>query len=247
MENLWQNSTILRILKSQGSSWNWDFFSFSKCLLSSLLSIIPNKCCNSSVQNLHRKISAGKVHWVFQAVESMAVSKCAFNILVFFSLNVEHCCLVLSASGWRLKHFGMGIVPLGRLLGTLCPLSSFIRLTVASWWAPPVHTWNWGYLWVRDYDLYHSCCLYFYEFESFVSKLLQLGGRLIELLTESAFVQPPLDQSVDGPPDIRPAFRHIMKTVTKNHRYGSSPLFILCYPITSSELFLIFFQLDENE
>ncbi|XXG51801.1 hypothetical protein AAC387_Pa03g0293 [Persea americana] len=61
----------------------------------------------------------------------------------------------------------------------------------------------------------------------------KLGGRLIELLTESAFVQPPLDQSVDGPPDIRPAFRHIMKTVTKNHSWMKTNRsgFIVCDPL----------------
>lgn len=43
----------------------------------------------------------------------------------------------------------------------------------------------------------------------------KLGSRLIELLIESAFVQPPLDQSACSPPEIRPAFRHTFKTVTK--------------------------------
>lgn len=44
----------------------------------------------------------------------------------------------------------------------------------------------------------------------------KLGSRLIELLTETAYVQPPLNQLADGPPDIRPAFRHKFKPVTKN-------------------------------
>ncbi|ERN05778.1 DNA-directed RNA polymerase 1B, mitochondrial [Amborella trichopoda] len=53
----------------------------------------------------------------------------------------------------------------------------------------------------------------------------KVGSRLIELLIETAYVQPPVDQSAEGPPDIRPAFRHILKTVTKNdqkirRRYG---------------------------
>ncbi|XP_062158881.1 DNA-directed RNA polymerase 3B, chloroplastic isoform X2 [Alnus glutinosa] len=42
----------------------------------------------------------------------------------------------------------------------------------------------------------------------------KLGSRLIELLTETAYVQPPLNQLADGPPDIRPAFRHKFKRVT---------------------------------
>uniref|UniRef100_A0A2N9HEQ2 DNA-directed RNA polymerase n=1 Tax=Fagus sylvatica TaxID=28930 RepID=A0A2N9HEQ2_FAGSY len=44
----------------------------------------------------------------------------------------------------------------------------------------------------------------------------KLGSRLIELFTETAYVQPPLNQLADGPPDIRPAFRHKFKPVTKN-------------------------------
>ncbi|KAI9378498.1 hypothetical protein POPTR_018G103300v4 [Populus trichocarpa] len=44
----------------------------------------------------------------------------------------------------------------------------------------------------------------------------KLGSRLIELLTETAYVQPPVNQSEDIPPDVRPAFRHIFKTLTKN-------------------------------
>lgn len=44
----------------------------------------------------------------------------------------------------------------------------------------------------------------------------KLGSCLIELLLESAFVQPPLDQSACDPPEIRPAFRHTFKTVGKD-------------------------------
>ncbi|KAF9662721.1 hypothetical protein SADUNF_Sadunf18G0083700 [Salix dunnii] len=44
----------------------------------------------------------------------------------------------------------------------------------------------------------------------------KLGSRLIELLTETAYVQPPVSHSEDIPPDVRPAFRHIFKTLTKN-------------------------------
>ncbi|CAK9168888.1 unnamed protein product [Ilex paraguariensis] len=43
----------------------------------------------------------------------------------------------------------------------------------------------------------------------------KLGCCLIELLTESAYVQPPLNQSADSPPDIRPAFRHTFKIAPK--------------------------------
>lgn len=44
---------------------------------------------------------------------------------------------------------------------------------------------------------------------------LQLGSRLIELLIESAFIQPPVSQSADSPPDVRPAFWHGFKPVAK--------------------------------
>lgn len=44
--------------------------------------------------------------------------------------------------------------------------------------------------------------------------VLQLGCRLIELLTETAFVQYPVSQSTDCPPDLRPAFRHYLKIIS---------------------------------
>lgn len=53
----------------------------------------------------------------------------------------------------------------------------------------------------------------------------KVGSRLIEMLIETAYIQPPVNQSADGPPDIRPAFRHYLKTVAKeqqriSRRYG---------------------------
>ncbi|RDY10946.1 DNA-directed RNA polymerase 3, chloroplastic, partial [Mucuna pruriens] len=45
---------------------------------------------------------------------------------------------------------------------------------------------------------------------------VQLGSRLIELLIETAFVYSPVNQSADTPPDIRPAFRHRFKAVSRN-------------------------------
>lgn len=44
----------------------------------------------------------------------------------------------------------------------------------------------------------------------------KLGSRLIELLTETAYVQSPADQLADSPPDFQPAFRHTSKTVSKD-------------------------------
>ncbi|GMN63565.1 hypothetical protein TIFTF001_032733 [Ficus carica] len=43
----------------------------------------------------------------------------------------------------------------------------------------------------------------------------KLGSRLIELLTETAYVQPPLDELGDSPPDVRPAFIHKFKAISK--------------------------------
>nr|XP_043616194.1 DNA-directed RNA polymerase 2, chloroplastic/mitochondrial-like [Erigeron canadensis] len=45
----------------------------------------------------------------------------------------------------------------------------------------------------------------------------QVGSRLIELLLESAFIQPPADQSGgEMPPNIRPAFVHTFRTSVKD-------------------------------
>lgn len=53
----------------------------------------------------------------------------------------------------------------------------------------------------------------------------KVGSRLIELLMETAYIQPPVNQSADDPPDIRPAFVHSLKNVTVEQqklakRYG---------------------------
>ncbi|KAL6139928.1 hypothetical protein ACLB2K_058229 [Fragaria x ananassa] len=52
----------------------------------------------------------------------------------------------------------------------------------------------------------------------------KVGSRLIELLTQTAFIQPPADQSGDILVDIRPAFVHTFKTVSNakntSRRYG---------------------------
>ncbi|XP_052198727.1 DNA-directed RNA polymerase 1B, mitochondrial isoform X2 [Diospyros lotus] len=54
---------------------------------------------------------------------------------------------------------------------------------------------------------------------------VKVGCRLIQILMDTAYIQPPADQVGDGPPDIRPAFIHTLKTVTKeaqkfSRRYG---------------------------
>ncbi|KAM1065274.1 hypothetical protein ACFX13_021166 [Malus domestica] len=54
---------------------------------------------------------------------------------------------------------------------------------------------------------------------------VKVGCRLIQLLMDTAYIQPPVDQSGDDPLDIRPAFVHVLKTITKDtqktsRRYG---------------------------
>lgn len=44
----------------------------------------------------------------------------------------------------------------------------------------------------------------------------QVGSRLIELLMQTAYIQPPADQLADGPPDIRPAFIHRLRTLVRD-------------------------------
>ncbi|KAG6660092.1 DNA-directed RNA polymerase 2B, chloroplastic/mitochondrial isoform X3 [Carya illinoinensis] len=60
----------------------------------------------------------------------------------------------------------------------------------------------------------------------------KVGSRLIELLMQTAYIQPPANQLADGPPDIRPAFVHSFRTVMKegkktSRRYG----IIECNPL----------------
>ncbi|KAK1292190.1 hypothetical protein QJS10_CPB17g00167 [Acorus calamus] len=64
----------------------------------------------------------------------------------------------------------------------------------------------------------------------------KLGSRLIELLLESAYVQPPVDQLADAPPEIRPAFRHLLKRMAKHDgtRFGYRYGVIECDPLVHS-------------
>lgn len=60
----------------------------------------------------------------------------------------------------------------------------------------------------------------------------KVGSHLIELLLQTAYIQSPADQLTDCPPDIRPAFVHTFRTVTKepksaSRRYG----IIQCDPL----------------
>nr|VDD00990.1 unnamed protein product [Brassica rapa] len=54
---------------------------------------------------------------------------------------------------------------------------------------------------------------------------VKVGARLIQLLLETAYIQPPAEQFDDGPPEIRPAFKQSSKNVTLENtklsrRYG---------------------------
>ncbi|KAK2663200.1 hypothetical protein Ddye_001774 [Dipteronia dyeriana] len=60
----------------------------------------------------------------------------------------------------------------------------------------------------------------------------KVGSRLIELLMETAFIQPPADQLADGPPDIRPAFVHTFRTVSKENKSASRKYGVIeCDPL----------------
>ncbi|KAK3212300.1 hypothetical protein Dsin_017006 [Dipteronia sinensis] len=60
----------------------------------------------------------------------------------------------------------------------------------------------------------------------------KVGSRLIELLMETAFIQPPADQLADGPPDIRPAFLHTFRTVSKENKSASRKYGVIeCDPL----------------
>ncbi|KAF3663960.1 DNA-directed RNA polymerase 1, mitochondrial [Capsicum annuum] len=65
--------------------------------------------------------------------------------------------------------------------------------------------------------------------------LVKVGCRLIQILIETAYIQPPNDQLDDCPPDIRPAFVHTLKTVDTvkgRRRYGV----IQCDPLVRKGL-----------
>ncbi|KAL6499178.1 DNA-directed RNA polymerase 2B, chloroplastic/mitochondrial [Orobanche hederae] len=65
----------------------------------------------------------------------------------------------------------------------------------------------------------------------------KVGSHLIELILQTAYIQPPASQSADGSPDIRPAFVHTFRTVTNeikasSRRYGV----IQCDPLVRKGL-----------
>ncbi|CAL5322577.1 unnamed protein product [Camellia sinensis] len=66
--------------------------------------------------------------------------------------------------------------------------------------------------------------------------LQKVGTRLIELLLQTAYIQPRADQLADGPPDIRPAFVHSLKTVVKEKNIGRRYGVIECDPLVRKGL-----------
>ncbi|MQM13001.1 hypothetical protein Taro_045922, partial [Colocasia esculenta] len=65
----------------------------------------------------------------------------------------------------------------------------------------------------------------------------KVGSRLIELLIDTAYIQPPVNQQADGPPDIRPAFRHTLRTVSKEQQKGSRRYGVIeCDPLVKQGL-----------
>ncbi|XP_031478885.1 DNA-directed RNA polymerase 1B, mitochondrial-like isoform X2 [Nymphaea colorata] len=64
----------------------------------------------------------------------------------------------------------------------------------------------------------------------------KVGCRLIELLIETAYIQHPSDETVDGPPDIRPAFRHSLRNVSKDQHISRRYGVIECDPLVRKGL-----------
>uniref|UniRef100_A0A1J3DCC0 DNA-directed RNA polymerase n=1 Tax=Noccaea caerulescens TaxID=107243 RepID=A0A1J3DCC0_NOCCA len=60
----------------------------------------------------------------------------------------------------------------------------------------------------------------------------KVGARLIQLLIETAHVQPQAEQFDDGPPDVRPAFKQTLEHTKCSRRYGC----IVCDPLIQKGL-----------
>lgn len=58
----------------------------------------------------------------------------------------------------------------------------------------------------------------------------KVGSRLLELIIEVAYIQPPANQSAEGPPDIRPAFVHTSRT-GKDIKYGIIHLLFIIFQV----------------
>ncbi|KAL9253099.1 DNA-directed RNA polymerase 1B, mitochondrial-like protein [Drosera capensis] len=65
----------------------------------------------------------------------------------------------------------------------------------------------------------------------------KIGAHLIQLIIETAYIQPPADEMGDGPPDIRPAFIHSLKTITTDLQKTSKRFGVIeCDPLVRKGL-----------
>lgn len=64
----------------------------------------------------------------------------------------------------------------------------------------------------------------------------KVGSCLIELLLQATFIQPPIDQSAEGPPEIRPAFRHTFRTIMMGQKIVKRYGVIECDPMVKRGL-----------
>ncbi|XP_028761873.1 DNA-directed RNA polymerase 1B, mitochondrial [Neltuma alba] len=65
---------------------------------------------------------------------------------------------------------------------------------------------------------------------------VKVGSHLIQLLIDSAYIQPPVDQVGDGPPDIRPAFAHALRNFTNDSQNSRRYGVIECDPLVRKGL-----------
>nr|XP_034920686.1 DNA-directed RNA polymerase 2, chloroplastic/mitochondrial-like [Populus alba] len=60
----------------------------------------------------------------------------------------------------------------------------------------------------------------------------KVGSRLIELLLQTAYIQPPCDQLADSPSEPRPAFVHTFRTVSYENKKGAKKYGVIhCDPL----------------
>ncbi|KAJ6369804.1 hypothetical protein OIU76_028118 [Salix suchowensis] len=59
-----------------------------------------------------------------------------------------------------------------------------------------------------------------------------VGSRLIELLLQTTYIQPPCDQLADTPSERRPAFVHTSRTVSYENKKGAKKYGVIqCDPL----------------
>ncbi|KAI9092039.1 hypothetical protein K1719_027974 [Acacia pycnantha] len=65
----------------------------------------------------------------------------------------------------------------------------------------------------------------------------KVGGHLIRLLIDTAYIQAPMDQVGDAPPDIRPAFQHALKNFINDSQKNSRRYGVIeCDPLVQKGL-----------